>query len=149
MNMEAKGFLIADDGASVLPHLSSMGTGDVTSINPVKTAVLLQKISSLRAENPLLDFAKLGETPWNILLELMASNTGARSLSVANLAIILDMPARTMKRYVDYLQEIGLIDMQRDEQKPADVTLMLTERGKNALSNTLARIAEQLNIFKR
>lgn len=141
--------MIADDEASTSAHLSNMEAGDLICIDPVKTAELLQKISSLRAENPLFDFAKLGEVPWNILLELMTSTTGTKPVSMANLAILLDMPASTTTRYVDYLQGIGLIDKQRDAQNPASITLMLSEMGKNALSDTLERIADQINIANR
>ena len=81
-----------------------------------------------------------GEVAWELLLMLYALDTGARQ-TVSTIASFLDTPKTTTIRWIEYLEQSGLIERSPHPTDKRFVFVGLTDNGKKTmelyLSDTL------------
>ena len=78
------------------------------------------------------------------MLDLTCSAHHGKTVVASDLAITYDVPKTTMNRYVDYLHNIGLVEKKRDADNRVRVLLSLTDEANNMMSQTLSKIAAEM-----
>ena len=131
----------SDDGDKdvILPTLSQHKSSD--------TAMLLLDLWTLRNQNPGHDLGFDDETSWNILLDLYVSQSNSRSVVSSDLAFSYFVPKSTLGRYVDFLEEKGLLNKSRDPHNRVRILLSLTNKGNQMLGEILGKMASTLRIL--
>ena len=99
----------------------------------ISRAVLIEvareELARRRRRAKVLPEDMFGEPAWDILLQLYVEQQG-RHLTIARLTSYLELPATTVLRWLNYLQEKQLI---RREGHPTDQRSVIVELTTNAI----------------
>ena len=87
--------------------------------------------------------AAFGEPAWDILLELYASESDERTVSVKGACVGADVPATTALRHLDLLEEAGLIKRLPAEADRRMLIVKLTDEARVKMTAYLAQYAQQ------
>lgn len=105
-----------------------------------KKATLIKRQLIMRKK--YLPDAVLGEPEWNMLLELFCQFAGGASVSTKSLCIAAECPESTALRYIDRLEEVGLI---RRFKSRADGRVTLAELTKSGVVG-VGRVLERISV---
>jgi DNA-binding MarR family transcriptional regulator len=86
----------------------------------------------------------LGEPVWDMLLALYCSPARGKRLSVTSLCEAAGVPQTTASRWVQMLEDRGLIERQPDESDRRRHYLILAPRGEALMSAYLSSIFHKL-----
>ncbi|QFT78742.1 hypothetical protein FIU90_14425 [Erythrobacter sp. THAF29] len=108
------------------------------SIELAKKATLLKRQNSMRKK--FLPEAMLGEPTWNMLLELFCQFAGGAMVSSKSLCIAADCPETTAQRYIDRLEECGLVERAKSSTDRRVTMIKLTKKGVVGVGRVLERM---------
>lgn len=71
----------------------------------------------------------VGEPPFDLLLALYVEGTRRQAISITELAQLADLPPSTSTRWLQYLEDEGLVERKRDEMDKRVLRASLTHLG--------------------
>ena len=83
-----------------------------------------------------------GEPAWDILLTLYASEQSSGRLTISRLAEWIDTPLTSVVRWVNFLEEEGLIERQAHPNDRRTSYVVLLGKGRTALDSYLGMIPQ-------
>lgn len=79
-----------------------------------------------------------GEAPWDILLDLYINEVRSKSISVTSACLASNVPPTTALRYIQELEQDGLVVREEDKRDLRRRYLKLSSSGRNKLEAYLA-----------
>lgn len=121
-------------------RVPAVETGSARKWRLLATAERLIRNRQLRCEH--FHRAMFSEAAWDILLMLYVSDSAGEPQTQATLSKGLATPPTTIQRWVDYLEKERLVrrDPHPTDRRTSFVSLL--EKGREALENYLAEVAE-------
>ena len=119
---------------------SQLGCGDSPEQREIlrEDAVRIRFSRDLRRES--FDANLFGEPAWDILLTLYVSEHTQRRLSTRAIAKLANCPLTTALRWLDYLEEQGLICRLSNPVDQRVVHIALSKKGVAAMDNYLVQL---------
>ena len=121
--------------------VSDATTPPIEVVPPSATSIL----ESARREHAMYDgrVRRLGEdlasgVVWNMLLDLLINEAGAKPLSVMALSIGSRAPSATAIRYISLMEKGGVVERVRDAADARRTFIRLTTEGRTAVLDLLA-----------
>jgi len=99
----------------------------------VATETISWLIKARRERTRFLPAEMFSEPAWDMLLELLAAELGRRRVSVSSLCTAAGIPARTGKRWLQYLEKHGLVVRQTAAHEADNEFVELSLSASNAL----------------
>lgn len=90
----------------------------------------------------LFGAAIFGEAAWDILLALYTTKGSAQSLGAADLADVCASPFSTTLRWLDYLEEVGLVNRISGDGGRRVIGAELTREGRQLLDSYFVELRE-------
>lgn len=131
--------LLADPAfAGGLPDFLSAAPGTTHRETLISRARIV--LNSRRLRQRYFNRIMFGEPAWDILLMLYASEHSSGRLTISRLAEWVETPLTTVVRWVNFLEEEGLVRRQAHPTDRRTVFINLREKGRAALDAYLGMI---------
>lgn len=114
-----------------------------------QVAALLLTIRNLRSVELGDILGDVDEISWNMMLDIYISEELGRPVVTSDLAMTYSIPKTTLARYFDFLCDAALIVKTRDRSNRVRILLNLTEKARMLVTNTLEKIAVEINTTQR
>ena len=101
---------------------------------PVSYRLLKDMIEARRARDRYFDGSLFGEPAWDILLELYAGELAQMRVTVSNLCIGAAVPATTALRWINNLENSGLLMRSPDPMDGRRLFVNLTDKAREGLA---------------
>lgn len=121
---------------------ASAGANEVraSGARPISTLVAIaeRELRHRRLRSKFLPRELFADGAWDMLLDLFVSKHAGRMISTTSACLAADMPATTALRWLDVLEQHGLVKRVPDTADRRVKNVALTERGHQAICSTLA-----------
>lgn len=107
---------------------------------PIDAHLVRKVLAARRKRSRFVSSSLLGEPSWEMLLELLAAELEKQETSVSSLCIASDAPATTALRWMDKLEQEGLIQRRPDPADGRRIWVALSDKGRNAMVGYLTAI---------
>lgn len=109
------------------------------AVELAKKALLIKRQQMMRKK--FLPDAMLGEPTWNMLLDLFCQFAGGAMVSSKSLCLAADCPETTALRYIDRLENCGLVERFKSDMDRRLTMIQLTKKGVVSVGRALERLA--------
>jgi DNA-binding MarR family transcriptional regulator len=128
---------IAERLAQLSTHFGAMPRRDYQCSNLNEPEVPLERVSWLirtrRSRARYLPLELFAEPAWDILLDLLRAELGHERMSVSSLCIAVDISPNSGLRWLEALEEKGMVLRQRDARDTRRIFVVLSPSTSNAL----------------
>ena len=112
------------------PKMVSEASFELPSLDEALTGLLAEEAyRDRRRRARYLPVRLFGEPGWDMLLDLYAAAARGEAVSVSNACLAADAPPSTALRWVQHLEEEGLVQRHADENDARRHYVQLTETG--------------------
>jgi DNA-binding MarR family transcriptional regulator len=96
---------------------------------------ILSLVFARRARGAVFGGGLFSDPAWDILLELYAARLGGRRMSLQDLALAIETPASTTRRWVSVLEHRALIRTLVQTDEPSCIWISLTDEGASRMEH--------------
>jgi DNA-binding MarR family transcriptional regulator len=146
LNLSIKPFCLPKETAAVRELRSPFAEGP--GAQPFARIAAVRRAIAARGDRKRVFNARLFSDPaWEMLLELYVASLGQRLLAFGRLADRAGVAPTTALRWVQTLENEGLVHRQSDQLDSRRVLLELTEAGRNAMDAYFDNVAADTAIL--
>lgn len=124
-------------GLSDLPSAKSDSTDRGKLVSRARTMLTARRLRE-RHFNRIM----FGEPAWDILLMLYLSEQSSGRLTMSRLAVWVETPLTTVVRWVNFLEEQGLVERRAHPTDRRTLFINLSEQGRAALDSYFGAITD-------
>lgn len=118
---------------------------EADSSDPYDIAMLLLKMYRAREKYRPSQLDGLGESGWNILLELFICGKTGRKVSVSDVMLTTGFTNTSVLRYIRVLEDRGLICGSYSQKDKRILYLTLSDEGHSIFSKILPKLANEFS----
>jgi DNA-binding MarR family transcriptional regulator len=128
--------------ALIIDHVSRLAEqANANDLDETDSAKLVRRAIAARARRREVFGSDLFADPaWDILLELYAFHREQRRIGVSKVSMVAGIPLTTALRWLDRLQNDGLVEREDDPLDGRRSWVALSDKGFEAMNAYLARI---------
>lgn len=139
---------LADQVSSIATRLVTLGaeTSAHSSNRPVDEVVVRQMLASRRKRDQFFRSDLFADPAWDMLLDLLASRLSDIRVTVTSLCIASNVPATTALRWINTLEQEGLVSRLPDKLDRRRIFVELTSEAEIRLRDYFSSVNCELLI---